>query len=163
LKILPIRLRFLLVSAWLIVILTMLHLGIAAWSLIGWRARNPAINYSMLLGMFAFLFHSYVLILVLKKYYPAREITNNWRIPFFMATAIAFVYLVSSIYKLANIFSSPVGRQVFINMNSSLIGAATILILALSFLLQIYNSIEGIRLMISVKKNARQNLIDSFQ
>jgi hypothetical protein len=158
----PIRLRLLAASAFLICALIGGFFTLLIVGSIRMRQLDAQSIFGSLLLLLPFLIHALLLLYVLRTQYPCREISKPIQISLIATTVITFILFVVVTYYFIDILSNYLSRRLFINTISNPIAAIIVFATALVYLLQLYNNVEGIRILRIIKKNLRQKLIDSF-
>jgi hypothetical protein len=108
-----------------------------------------------------YLLSCYWIIIFIKRYFPSREISRSFGWSFkatiIISAVISLFILAGLIYNIVELSNGDRSLEEPNPLYWTLLA-----MIAIILLFQIYNSIEGIRLLRIIRKNARNELINSF-
>ncbi|HKP31123.1 MAG TPA: hypothetical protein VJT83_00260 [Chitinophagaceae bacterium] len=159
---LTLKLRILIVSAYLVCTFALVECGSILWTAIKYPLSNiwpTLIN----IGLFAVFFtFSIVLIRIIKVYYPDAEIPRNTRIFFRVISIAAWICEGFFLIAIFALFAGSNWDPDFTTIFDNVITAIFFLSFLGAFVLQILNSILAAGLIRRISKNHRQQMFESI-
>ena len=159
---LPIREKFLLLSAYLTCAIIILYFILVLYVLLSYKA--PELSRILLIFLFflPLLLHGMIMIYLLTRVYPAEEIPRVYLIIYNIADIIAILILILFVLGTIGILLSDSYRVGMSNSWTTLIGKIIIIAIVVMLVTQLHLVFEGRRLIRLIRRNYKAALMESI-
>ena len=151
----PPSIRFLRLATWIVSIFCFIVI-----SLIAWKAGNFIPGQEIYAYVFFgfFILHAVSIQILISSYYPSKQIPIIFKVIFWIANGISWLFDICVFIGFAFEFSSPISSFTHMGTYAWFMFISLMII----FALQLINSIIAVKIFDQIRINERQELMDSF-